>query len=793
MMMTTKLAGENTHFLPFNRGKGEGIHTGAGNPEMDGELSVAYMWREILTKDSILELISKFIFLERREEEDDNHKLLLKETLIFPRFHQLDLLRKILADVRIHKRERNYLIQHSAGSGKTNSIAWLAHRLVSLHDEEHRVIYDTTIIVTDRVVVDRQLQQAVLGQDHVEGLIRAMGDGCTSQDLKAALEGNTKIVITTIQKFPFIVEGLRDLEEKNFAVIIDEAHSSTSGKNMVAVSQSLSSGSGVYEDEDDMILSEIRKSGKQSNVSYFAFTATPKAMTLKMFGRPNEQGNYEAFHLYSMKQAIEEGFILDVLQKYTTYRSVYRLNKEIEEDPELKTSDAFSQIFKYVDLHDTNIAQRVKIVVEHFRSKVMDGLGGQAKAMVVTSSREAAVKYAQAFDEYVAENGYNDIRALVAFSGKVSLEGEEDYTEYGMNQIREEEVPFAFDSEQYNVMIVANKYQTGFDQKKLSAMYIFKRLSGVNAVQTLSRLNRIYPPHDKKVFVLDFVNDYEDIKNAFARYYTTTILSKDFSPEKILELFQRLEGFYFLDAVDVERFSQYLYGSAGQGPSPREQRSMMGYLKRAQGHFENLSKADQREAMAVMKSFIKFYEFIIQVSSYEDVNVHKYYIFLTYLMGHLSVNEAGPGFDLRDKIRATRFSQKLLEEHEAEKMPSKPMVQMPDFEPRTGPVENRARLSEIIQKINELIGDKFDQEAAANAIIQLKEKMEQSEHLKNSAKNNTPEDFSLTYYREVEGALLDNRESYTKFFDYLLKHPTAQREIMGLFLREIYKNLRASA
>lgn len=561
VMMTTKLDGTKTLFLPFNKGRGEGIYTGKGNPESEDGLPVSYMWEEVLTKDSILDLINKFIFIERKEEKDDaNGEIKIKETVIFPRFHQLDLIRKLLADIKINKTSQNYLIQHSAGSGKTNSIAWLAHRLVSLHDIDNKVIYDTTIIVTDRVIVDRQLQKAVMTLDHAVGVIKVMDNSCSSQDLKTALEGNTKIIATTIQKFPYIVDELKNLKNKSFAVIIDEAHSSTAGKNMQAVTQSLGSEDNEFEDEDDFIVDQIKRSGKQSNVSMFAFTATPKPTTLRMFGRLNTNGNYEAFHLYSMKQAIEEGFILDVLQNYTTYKTMYRINKEIKDDPELKISEAKKQITRFVELHDTNITQRVQIIIEHFKNNIMDKLGGQAKAMVITSSRQAAVKYAKAFEEYIKSQGYEGIHALAAFSGKVTLDGEEKtYTEVGMNQMSEDMVPDAFDSKSYNVMIVANKYQTGFDQKKLSAMYVIKKLNGVNAVQTLSRLNRVCPPFDKTVFILDFVNDYEDIKNAFAPYYTTTLLASDLSSNKIKDLLTSIEAYNIIDPIYVDEVNEIVF------------------------------------------------------------------------------------------------------------------------------------------------------------------------------------------------------------------------------------------
>lgn len=420
--MTTKLDGQATFFLPFNMGNGHGVTAGAGNPAFKDKYSVSYMWEDILTKDTILDLISKFIFVEVKEKVDEETgKVKRSENLIFPRYHQLDVIRKILADVRENGTAQNYLIQHSAGSGKTNSIAWLAHRLTSLHDAHNKIIFDNVVIVTDRVVVDRQLQKAIMGMEHKAGLIRVMDDKCVSADLAIALNGNTKIIATTIQKFPYIVDSVANLKNKRFAVIIDEAHSSTAGKDMAAITMTLGSGEDTEADVEDMISSEIKRNGKQANVSMFAFTATPKPTTIQLFGHQNTKGQKEAFHVYSMKQAIEEGFILDVLQNYTEYSTFYQINKEIEDDPRCKTNDAKRQIARFIELHDTNIAQRVEVIVEHFRTTVMQELGGQAKAMVITASRQSAVKYRQAFEDYIAKKGYEGIHALVAFSGKVKL------------------------------------------------------------------------------------------------------------------------------------------------------------------------------------------------------------------------------------------------------------------------------------------------------------------------------------------------------------------------------------
>lgn len=609
--MTTKLTGQDTFFLPFNMGSGEGVNSGKGNPIFNDRYSVSYMWEDILKKDSILDLISKFIFIETKEETDKlTGKTKIKESVIFPRYHQLDVIRKILADVRENKTAQNYLIQHSAGSGKTNSIAWLAHRLASLHDFENKIIFDNIVIVTDRVVVDRQLQAAVMSLEHKAGLIRVMDDKSNSTDLAEALKSNTKIIATTIQKFPYIVDSVTNLKKKKFAVIIDEAHSSTSGKDMVAVTKSLGSEEIIENvDVEEIITKEIKKSGKQPNVSVFAFTATPKSTTLQLFGRINAKGQHEAFHIYSMKQAIEEGFILDVLSNYTTYETFYRINKEIEEDPRCKTVEAKRQIARFVEFHDTNISQRIEIIVEHFRQNVITELGGTAKAMVITPSRQAAVKYRQALENYITKKGYADIHALIAFSGKVKLPDDEtEYSEPLMNGFSEGQLTREFDKDDYNIIIVANKYQTGFDQPKLCVMYILKKLEGVSAVQTLSRLNRICPPFEKHTFILDFVNTYNDIEAAFAPYYTTTLLSNSVTPIAIYDLEARLDTFAVLDPDDIENANKIFYT---QKITAKDKQKLTFYFNKAKNLIEKYELVKQHEIVATMRHFVRFYEFLL--------------------------------------------------------------------------------------------------------------------------------------------------------------------------------------
>lgn len=786
--MTTKLDGESTFFLPFNMGNGEGIDQGAGNPIYEDKYSVYYMWEDILSKDTLLQIISKFMFIEVKEKKDPvTDKVKRKETVIFPRYHQLDCVRKVLADVVDNGTSQNYLIQHSAGSGKTNSIAWLAHRLASLHDENNKIVFDNIIICTDRVVVDRQLQKAIMGIEHKDGMIRVMDDKCVSQDLAIALEGNTKIIATTIQKFPYIVDTVKGLKDKKFGVIIDEAHSSTAGKNMAAITMTLGNGAEISYDAEDMIVDEISRNGKQANVSMFAFTATPKPTTFQLFGREDKHGDKAAFHLYSMKQAIEEGFILDVLQNYVTYDTYFQLNKKIKEDPKLQTNDAKRQIARFIQLHETNIAQRVEVIIEHFRTTVMSELDGHAKAMVVTESRAGAVKYRQAFENYVTKKGYKDIKALVAFSGKVTLDDKE-YTEVGLNGFSEKNLPDEFDKDNYQVLLVADKYQTGFDQPKLCAMYILKKLHGVTAVQTLSRLNRICPPYEKKTFVLDFANDYKDITAAFSKYYTKTILSNSVTPAAIYDSIAKIEGYFFLDSSDVEAFNKLLYESEH---TAKDKKQMTFYLQKAKRVIDGFADEDKAQCAMDIRHFIRFYEFLLQVSCFEDKELHKKYNFLNYLISYIRINHPGGGYNLDGKIRATGFVQKKTGEYEKPKMKSDPVMKLPTAYDIVLTPAKEERLSQIIIEINNRTGRNYDNDVAIKAALQIRDIMKKSEELKTSARNNTEQDFEFAFFDHVDDALIDGLEQNQDFFTLLLQNDEIKKEVLGLFVEDTYQSLRA--
>ena len=790
--MTTRLEGETTTFLPFNMGDGNGVNAGKGNPLCEDDYPVHYMWEDILTKDTILDLISRYIFIQVEEKEDkETGKKTKKESIIFPRYHQLDCLRKILADVTENKSSFNYLIQHSAGSGKTNTIAWLSHRFSSLHDKDDKQIFDNVVVVTDRVVVDRQLQAAISGIEHKSGLFKPMKDDCTSDDLRKALEGNTKIIATTIQKFPYIVDTVTSLKGKTFAVIIDEAHSSTAGKNMAAITKALGKGKQNDDEEvdvEDSIVDEIKRNGKQENVSFFAFTATPKPTTLQLFGRINKDGHGEAFHTYSMKQAIEEGFILDVLQNYITYKTFYQVNKAIQDDPTLETKKAKRQIARTAELHDTNIAQRVEVIVEHFRTTVMQELDGNAKAMVITDSRQGAVKYRQAMDEYLSKKGYSEIKALVAFSGKVKVDDVE-YSEAKMNGFSEDKLPEKFDKDGYQVLLVANKYQTGFDQKKLCAMYILKKLRGVNAVQTLSRLNRICAPYKKQTFILDFKNDYDDMKAAFAPYYTSTFLANSVNPRNIYELEKKIDAYAIIDCDDVMKFNEWMY----KGLMDKKKAEINSLLVRAQKFVDKYELEEQLEFVALLRSFVRFYEFMIQVTNFSDVDLHKKYNFIVALLAYLDIRQAGNGFSLKGKIKIGNFVQKKDEEHKAPNLVSKPFLKLPIAEKFGLTEDKKQKLSEIIAEINSKNGTAFDTDVAVKAALQIRDIMMKNENLKKSAASNTEKDFAFPFYDNIDEALVEGLDQNESFFSLLLNNEEIKKEVLGIFMGEIYKSLKKKA
>lgn len=801
----TKLCGANSFFMPFNMGTPKSADKpysiGKGNPHNENGINVSYMWENIWTKEKILLLIERFIFIEKkRTKNPDTGKYTQKENLIFPRYHQLRAIEKLMADIRVNRTSKNYLIEHSAGSGKTNTIAWLTHILASLHDTNDQNIFSNIIVITDRIIVDQQLQDAVKGIDHKTGQLKVMDEKCHSDDLAAALRGNTKIIVTTVHKFFYIIENslLSSLKEKTFAVLIDEAHSSTEGDLMRAVTHVLAGGKveelpeetpeeeeGEELSTDEKIKIERAKSGKQPNVTMIAFTATPKPGTIQLFGTLNDEGKKTCFDLYSMRQAIEEGYILNVLDNYVTWQTYFKINKAIEDDPELQSITAKRKIARFVDLHDTNISQKIEIIIEHFRQNIASSLGGSAKAMVVTSSRAAAVKYKKEFEQYIERNGYTNIHALIAFSGKVTLDGE-TYTEAGMNGFSEETLRDEFDKNLYQVLLVANKYQTGFDQPKLVAMYVDKKLRGVSAVQTLSRLNRICPPYDKRTFILDFKNKAEDILKAFAPFYEDTELFDTISPADIRKLEEEIEFYDILTENDINEFNDLLY--LPKRTSKQKQR-MWALLDNAAREVRKKNTEEQFAIRTTIRRFLKSYCFLIQATCYENVELHKRYNYLSYLVRELDI-KGGNDFDIADKITVSGFQQKQTGVMANPDIESKPELKMKAPKPAQPEAEQLKMLSVIIEEINTVYGSKGDTAVRTKAAMQIRDILLKDSRLKASAKNNPYSDFKFTYKDSVSDALVAGYDENVDFYTLLLGNEELRDKITDVFMEEVYKTLR---
>lgn len=786
--MTTQLKGSDTYFLPFNKGKGEGIDQGAGNPQNNQGPETEYLWRDLLKKESILQLIERFIFLTPD-----------KKDIIFPRYQQRRAVNRILEDMRVNHTDRNYLIQHSAGSGKTNTIAWLAHSLVSLHDEENQNIVDTVLVVTDRIVVDRQLQDAIRSIEHQPGVIKVMDDKATSSDLADALAGNTKIVATTIHKFAQINKSnwmsAGVTAEKKFAILIDEAHSSTTGSYMSAVSQVLTETdieNGTMDEPQevsvgDAIEQEIARTGKQDNISIIAFTATPKATTLQLFGSTRPDGSKGPFDLYSMKQAIEEGFILDVLNNYTTYKTYYKLNKAVEEDPELKTTVAKRKIAKFVELSDENIHQKVEIIMDHFITHdIMADLGGHGKAMIVTSGREAAVKYQQAFKKYLKEHHITSIGAAVAFSGRLSLDGAE-FSESSMNGFSEDKLKSKFDTDDYQVLIVANKYQTGFDQPKLLAMYVDKKLRDVAAVQTLSRLNRIVKGYHKKTFILDFKNTYEDINRAFAPYYRETILTETITPSDVFDLDAKIESYGIVDNDDVHAYNQFLYQ---EKRSSRDKQKMLALLSNGYARVQRFDEKEQVNIRKVIRGFLRMYTFLIQATAYQNELLHERYNYLQGLVKMIDVRLGGNDFTIADKIVVDYMKHKQTGFYTVAELEGDYSVTLNKPNLSNVSEEQEKKLSEIIEEINEQLDLDIDDQIAVSGAVSIRELMKKNPKLKQSALVNSREDFEFSFEDEIDKALTDGYTQNQDFFGVLLSNEDFKKRIAKIFIDDVYQSFK---
>jgi len=702
--MSTQLKGNNSNFLPFKKGN----NNGTGNPPNDG-IKTDYLWKEILTKDSITNIIQNYVQLIDEESEkilpDGKIKKEKVKKMIFPRYHQLDSVRNILKYAKENGAGKRYLVQHSAGSGKSNSISWLAHQLVGLFDKTNtKTVFDSVIVVTDRVILDSQIQRNIKQFEQVAGLVEHIDKG--SKHLKEALEENKKIIITTIQKFPYIVNEIGELPGNNFAIIIDEAHSSQSGNTAGKMNVTLSNEDDIeneeeWTDEDEIV--EIIKGRKMlTNSSYFAFTATPKSKTLELFGvkyKEGEKEKFRAFHLYSMKQAIDEGFILDVLQNYTTYLTNFSLLKKIEDDPSYDKKKAQKKLRIYVESLELNIARKTAVMVTHFMDAVIgkNKINGLAKAMIVTSSRENAVKYKRAFDKYLQENCI-PYKAIVAYSGEIDKQ-----TEQGMNHFSSAAIPEEFKKSEYRFLIVASKYQTGFDQPLLHTMYVDKILGGVNAVQTLSRLNRT-ASGKKDTFVMDFVNSTDEIKKSFEPYYTTTILGEATDPNKLFDLQNALDNYQVYSNAQVIDFSDKIVQNV-----PVDQLHTI--LDAAANVFRTtLDENSQEDFRTKCKLYVRLYLFLAQIIPFTNPYLERLYIFLNHLQNKIPKD---PGEDLAqgilDNIDMDSYS--LRKEGETNITLEQGKELMPSQEIRSRVSESELDLlSNIVKTFNEHFGTTFTNE-----------------------------------------------------------------------------------
>lgn len=804
--MTTALTGQATEFLPFNRGNGKA----AGNPLVEGKHRTHYLWEDVWQRDAWMNLLQKFVHTETDQDTKQRRT-------IFPRFHQWDAVNVLVNAARQDGPGASYLIEHSAGSGKSNTIAWTAHQLSNLHDADNNKVFDKVLVITDRLVLDNALGSTVHQFENVHGVVHRIdsSEGAKSAALADALTNPpAKIVVCTIQTFGFVLDRLRDndatLADKNFAVLVDEAHSSQTGSAAASAKEALNiegDNGGALEaaeaeelaaeaqtpDAEDRLAELVKGRGKQSNLSYFAFTATPKAKTREMFGRPvTRRGDdgvlatwYESFHLYSMRQAIEEKFILDVLADYTTYNTFWKIEKTVRDDPEFDERKAKAAIARFVTLHPTNLAQKSEIIIEHFRQKVANRIGGRAKAMVVTSSRLHAVRYKQALDKYLAEHGYSDIATIVAFSGKVIDKGL-DHTEASMNGFPSSQIVQRFDTADYQIMIVAEKFQTGFDQPLLHTMYVDKPLHGLAAVQTLSRLNRRHAGKDN-TFVLDFRNDAEDITDAFAPYYEGAV-AKATDPNLMSDTRDKLRAVDVIRPDDVTAFAEAFVSDSAQAHALTE-----AALNPAVDRFSGNLDEDQQEAFRDdLRRFTRVYAFLSQVATWTDLDLEQWYIYCRALSLKLKNYRSDEGINVSDKVELTHL--RALVSWEGDAGVEEPVTEVEQmWGDRVMTDDEREALSVIVRDMNEKFGQELTDEHRLT-LDQYTERFGQDGRIVEAARAN--DDYSTFEEIAFEPVFLDTIISQMDANEEIFKLILADDGMRAAFARyvgrTVYENARAN-
>jgi len=799
--MTTKIDGNKTYWLPFNKGD----RNGKGNPPNPDSYRTAYLWQDILAKDSWLEIIGRFVHLQTEEYEFEG-RTRKKEKLIFPRFHQLDVVRKLTHHAKENSAGHHYLIQHSAGSGKSNSIAWLAYRLSGLHNHQDQRIFNSVIVITDRLVLDNQLQDTIYQFEHKAGVVQKIDKDSTQ--LADAIANSANIIITTLQKFPHVIDKVGELPNRNYAVIIDEAHSSQGGeasKKMKEVlsAKSLEAAAVAEQNEDytgedfvnDYADRSAQARGKQSNISFFAFTATPKPKTLAVFGQKNTAGKPEPFHLYSMRQAIEEGFILDVLENYTTYELYYRLSKAIEDDPELNKKKAAKAIGRFVSLHPHNLAQKTEIIIEHFRTCVAHQIGGRAKAMVVTSSRLHAKRYFEEFNRYIKAKGYGkEIKILVAFSGKVkdSEFPDEKYpdgvSEPQLTGFGVKELPKIFGQDDYKILIVADKYQTGFDQPLLHTLYVDKPLSGVKAVQTLSRLNRIAPGKEN-TFVLDFRNTRETILESFQPYYELTALKEEPTPNHLYDLKGQLDQYQIYLTSEINALAK-VYFDPKTKMTPKAQGKLYAILEPAIERYTALETEEkQDEFKKSLRTWINLYSFLSQLMPFRDTDLEKFFAFSKLLLTKLPKRSLGDSVKLVDEIaleyyRLDKIKEGAIDLIQGENGELESLTEAGMKRAK----EEKATLSEIIDKLNDRFGTEFE-EADRLFFEQIETELVQDEALKTQAKANKLDTFKFAFEETFIDKLIERMEQNQEIFEKILGDRSFGSLVKEIMMKSVYQRL----
>ena len=799
--MTAKLEGKATRFLPFNRGN----NLGKGNPPNPNGHKTSYLWERVWARDAWLDILHRFIHVERPSKGSVGARR-AAEVVVFPRFHQWDAVLKLEADAAANGPGQAYLIQHSAGSGKSNTIAWTAHRLSTLHDAGDHKVFDKVVVITDRVILDRQLQDTIYQFEHARGL--AVKIDKDSGQLAEALAGEqARIIITTLQKFPFVLDKIGDLPARSYAVVIDEAHSSQSGEAAKDLRLALGAGeeqeltaaeaedagllaSAIDPVEEALARSVAARNLRQANLSYFAFTATPKGRTLEMFGRLNPETNlYEPFHLYAMRQAIEEGFIMDVLANYTTYQTFWKIEKATLEDPEYDARKARRAIARFVSLHPYHLAQKAEIIVEHFRNHTAKEMGGAAKAMVVTSSRLHAVRYKQHIDKYTKAKDYNDIRTLVAFSGSIDDGSGIPLTEANMNRFPESRTAEEFATPDYGVLIVAEKFQTGFDQPLLHTMYVDKVLVRLAAVQTLSRLNRIHPLKEN-TFVLDFRNETDTIVEAFEQFHGCTVAPTT-DPNILWDTRRRLDAFDVLRPEEVEAAIPALLGAGAS----EERRSAEAYaaLAPAKARFEQMGDEQRQEFRDALGRFVRTYSFVSQIAAFTDPALERDYVYCRALSFYMRDTGTVERLDLGAELELTHLRNQMT-------FTGSLSLQAEVGEVRSFYGEGQGRqhepemehLSSIIEVLNERFGTDLT-DVDKLLLDQFEESWVADSELADQARNNTIGNFRLVFDKKFLQTIITRVDANEEIFKKILDDPDFRATLGEFYLQKVYERLQATS